>query len=83
MRGGLVAVSPDPGNLGLKQGNPFAQLAYRIGIEAFRRKQAGGIDLGPGEVIIHYLAESDRTALLSTRSEASAVRKWLGCNRGS
>ena len=66
VRGGLVAVNRDSGDLGFKQCDTFAQLSYRIGIEAFRRKQAGGVDLGPGEVIFHCGAESDGMALLST-----------------
>lgn len=74
VHGGFVAVRLDPRDFGFEQSDPFAQLAYRIRIEAFRRKQASGVDLGPGEVIFHCGAESDAMALLSTWLHVRAVR---------
>ena len=53
MRGRLVPVRLDPGNLRLEQSNPLVEFGQRIRIKTFLRQRCGSIAFGPGQVIVH------------------------------
>ena len=51
MRGGLRPVSPDPGDLGLEQGDPRRQLVLRIGGEVLGGQFARSIASGARTIV--------------------------------
>ena len=60
VRGSLVAVRLDPGDLGFEQFDAFRQFGQRIGIKAFLRQRGSGVTLWPRKVFVH--AGQNRTA---------------------
>ena len=67
MRGGLVTVRSDPGDLDLKLGNPLVEFGQRIGIEAFLRQCGGSVAFGPRQIIVHYGMRIGRGGLAVNR----------------
>lgn len=54
VRGSLVAVRLDPGDLRFELCDPLVEFGQRIRIKTFLRQRGGSIAFGPGQVIVHF-----------------------------